>query len=151
MRKSGKVIGKKMIKGYLSKRMSDLPPEEFNDLHSYLYQIFMREGSTEYAIFSCFELGMFAVNPLETETRLGKPEFPIAISFFFGDRDWTDVSAGERVVAKNQFFKTSSRIHIVSNSDHHMYMDNPPEFAQYIIDDIEGVSIARQLTLNEIV
>jgi hypothetical protein len=33
MRKSGKVIGKKMIKGYLSKRMSDLPEAEFNDLH----------------------------------------------------------------------------------------------------------------------
>jgi len=30
MRKSGKFIGKKMIKSYMSKRMADLPPEEFN-------------------------------------------------------------------------------------------------------------------------
>jgi hypothetical protein len=51
----------------------------------------MREGSTEYALFACFELGMFAVNPLEAETRLGNPEYPIAVSFFYGDRDWTDV------------------------------------------------------------
>lgn len=90
MRKSGKTIGKKIIKGYMNKRMSDLPPEEFNDLHAYLYQIFMREGSTEYALFTCFELGMFAVNPLGADTRLAHPEYPIAISFFFGDRDWTD-------------------------------------------------------------
>ena len=33
MRKSGKTIGKKLIKGYLTKRMPNLAPDEFNDLH----------------------------------------------------------------------------------------------------------------------
>ena len=45
---------------------------------------------------------MYAVNALEAENRLGNPEFPIAVSFIFGDRDWTDVSAGERVTARNR-------------------------------------------------
>jgi len=32
MRKTGKHIGKKMIKSYLNKRMADLPKDEFNDM-----------------------------------------------------------------------------------------------------------------------
>jgi pimeloyl-ACP methyl ester carboxylesterase len=149
MRKSGKLLGKKIIKGYLTKRMKDLPPEEFNDLHAYMYQIFMREGSTEYALFTCFQLGMFAVNALEAEDRLGNPEFPLAISFFHGDIDWTPREPMTRVLEKNKFNKTDSRFHIVSHSDHHMYMDNPAEFAQLIIDDIEGVSVSRELIFME--
>jgi len=66
-----------------------------------MFQIFMRNGSTEYAIFICFELGMFAVNPLEHETRLGNPEFPVPVSFYYGDIDWMDVNGGRRVVERN--------------------------------------------------
>jgi hypothetical protein len=55
-----------------------------------MYQIFLKSGSTEYAIFICFELGMFAVNPLEIETKLGNNELPFPVSFFYGDRDWMD-------------------------------------------------------------
>ena len=36
MRKGGALIGKKMIKSYLSKRMGDLPKEEFQDMHAYM-------------------------------------------------------------------------------------------------------------------
>jgi len=56
MRKSGKHIGKKIIKSYLNRRMGDLPKEEFDVMLNYMHQIFMREGSTEYAIFICFKL-----------------------------------------------------------------------------------------------
>ena len=89
----------------------------------------MRDGSTEYAIFICFELGMFAVNPLETEDRLGNPDFPVPVSFFYGDIDWMDVKGGQRVVDNNKFKGTKSHVYIVTNSDHHMYLDNPEEFA----------------------
>ena len=58
----------------------------------------MREGSTEYAIFVCFRVGMYAWNPLETTNRLGNPDFPLPVSFFYGDRDWMDVNGGRRVV-----------------------------------------------------
>lgn len=63
----------------------------------------MREGSTEYALFICFEMGMYAHNYLESENRLGNPDLPIPISFFYGDRDWMYDSAGSRVIKKNKF------------------------------------------------
>jgi len=67
MRKSGALLGKRLIKGYLSKRMSMLPPEEFDSMLNYMHQIFMKDGSSEYAIFTCFHLGMYAINPLIAE------------------------------------------------------------------------------------
>lgn len=54
----------------------------------------MREGSTEYAIFICFELGLWAVNPLESQKRLGNPEFALPVSFYYGDSDWMDKRGG---------------------------------------------------------
>ncbi len=54
MRKSGGCIGKKMIKGYMGKRMHSLTDEEFAAMLEYMQQIFMRDGSTEYAIFTSF-------------------------------------------------------------------------------------------------
>ena len=63
----------------------------------------MREGSTEYAIFTCFEFGMYAWNPLEDKERLGNPNFPLAISFFYGDDDWMYDGGGQRIVNKNKF------------------------------------------------
>ena len=50
---------------------------------------------------------------------------PIPVSFFYGDRDWMMKCGGESVVNKNPFKGTHSHVHIVENSDHHMYFDNP--------------------------
>ena len=63
----------------------------------------MRDGSTEYAIFICFEVGLWAKNPLESENRLGNPEFILPISFYYGDSDWMDERGGKRIVNKNKF------------------------------------------------
>jgi len=66
------------------------------------------------------------------------PDFPIPVSFFYGDRDWTDHKAGQAVVQINKFARSLSHVYYISDSDHHMYIDNPIEFATLIIDDIEG-------------
>ena len=63
----------------------------------------MRDGSTEYAIFICFEVGLWAKNPLESENRLGNPEFTLPVSFYYGDSDWMDERGGKRIVNKNKF------------------------------------------------
>ena len=93
----------------------------------------MRDGSTEYAIFISFEVGMFAHNPLERESLLGNKDLPIPVSFYYGDIDWMDKKGGKRVVARNKFKDTYSHVYIISGSDHHMYLDNPKEFAEKII------------------
>ena len=101
MRKSGGLIGRRLIKGYMQKRMGMLPKEEFDSLHLYMHQIFMKDGSTEYAIFVQFQLGMYAVKPLEIAEKLGNKELNLPISFFYGDIDWMDESAGRRVLENN--------------------------------------------------
>ena len=142
MRKSGGLIGKKLIKTYITRRLSGtLSPHEFDVLLDYMHQIFMREGSTEYALFIQFELGMWAINPLETRERLGS--LPIPVSFFYGDRDWMDYRGGQRVIEQNRFYnaeakeKGLSQVYIISDSDHHLYFDNPVEFAKLIVQDVQ--------------
>lgn len=132
MRKSGSWIGKSLIKRYMNRRMAEaLSKDEFDHMLDYMHQIFMREGSTEYAIYICFQLGLYAHHPLEDAERLGNPELPIPVSFFYGDRDWMDYRAGERVVVKNRFHagqspeQSLSQVYIVTDSDHHLYLDNP--------------------------
>jgi hypothetical protein len=54
----------------------------------------MREESTERAIFLCFYAGMWAKRPLSSLDRLGNPNLPFPVSFFYGDRDWMDRKGG---------------------------------------------------------
>ena len=118
--------------------MPNLSPEESVAMLNYMHQIFMRDGSTEYAIFVCFHVGMFAINPLEAEERLSNPDLNLPISFFYGDRDWMDHRAGRRVIERNRYTSSQlSAVYTVNDSDHHMYFDNPEEFARLIIADIE--------------
>mmetsp|Transcript_20346 Transcript_20346/g.19326 ORF Transcript_20346/g.19326 Transcript_20346/m.19326 type:complete len:83 (-) Transcript_20346:333-581(-) len=63
MRKSGKTIGYKMVGRYVNKRMAHLPQAERQALHNYFYQVFMRKGSTEYAILVCFKF-IYPINSL---------------------------------------------------------------------------------------
>jgi hypothetical protein len=48
----------------------------------------MREGTTEYAIQVMFTPGLMAYEPLGADDKLGCPNFPIPVSFFYGDKDW---------------------------------------------------------------
>ncbi len=91
-------------------------------------------GSTEYLLFECFDELMFAHNPLEKDDRLGS--LPIPVSFFYGAQDWIKRSGGDNVVAKNFSNGNLSHVHIIENSDHHMYWDNPEEFAAKILEDL---------------
>jgi cardiolipin-specific phospholipase len=102
-----------------------------------MHQIFMREGSTEYAIFICFEIGLWTVNPLESQKRLGSPEFALPVSFYYGDSDWMDKRGGQRVVSNNIFNvaqegsdnKPLSVVHIIDDSDHNLHLDNPKQLS----------------------
>jgi len=75
-------------------------------VRDYMYQIFMRPGTTEFALMICFSLGLYSnVVPLGHETKLANKEFPIPISFVYGDEDWVrrvDSDYGKIVVEANQ-------------------------------------------------
>jgi len=114
MRKSGSWGAKKLVNYYLNRRIGEaLQDEEREHMGTYMHQCFMREGSTEYAIFICFVLGMYAVNPLELDNRLGNPEFDLPISFIYGDIDWMDHRGGRRIVAKNKYKDGLSQVYML--------------------------------------
>jgi len=76
---------------------------------------------------------------LHASEKLANPDFPVPISFIFGDRDWVDSTGSEVVVRANKFFESGeSQLHIVSNSDHNMHMDHPEELVAKITGDILG-------------
>ena len=68
----------------------------------YMYHIFMRKGTTEYALMVLFEVGFVPFFSLSDEDRLGRSNFPIPVSVIYGDRDWVkmaiDGSAGEELI-----------------------------------------------------
>ena len=61
----------------------------------------MLRGSSEVAIFICFDLGVWAKNPLAGNLKLANPSITFPISFFYGDRDWMDQKSGELIVNVN--------------------------------------------------
>ena len=108
-----------------------------NALRDYLFQIIMRPGSNDAAMMICFELGLYSKLSLGTPERFCSKDFPIPISFIYGDRDWTrgvDLDFGKTVISINKF--DSCKFHLVKDSDHNMHMDNPEAFANIIINDL---------------
>jgi len=68
---------------------------------------------------------------------LADPEYPVSISFMYGDVDWVDSSGSEVVVKANKFFKTgNSQLHIIKDAGHQMHMDNPDMLVERITGDI---------------
>lgn len=125
------------MKNYIKNRFSSVPPEEMADYKVYLHQTLLRPGSTEHAIFVCFNHLMWAHHSLDKDDRLGG--IPIPVSFYFGDRDWMWTEAGDLIVSKNPYKGTHSHVFVIENSDHHLYFDNPVQFAEKIIKDLSNL------------
>ena len=58
---------------------------------NYFYQIFTRPGTSEFALMITFNFSLQPYLPLGTPEKLASPEFPIPVSFVYGDNDWTRV------------------------------------------------------------
>jgi pimeloyl-ACP methyl ester carboxylesterase len=69
------------------------------------------------------------------------PDFPLAISFIYGDDDWVKLIEGDTphiICATNKF--KNSKSHTLPTSDHNLHMDNPGALAQCIINDVFGTN-----------
>jgi len=53
-----------------------------------MFHILYRDGTTEVAIMVNFGINLKSHLPLGTEEKLANPDFPIPISFIYGDNDW---------------------------------------------------------------
>lgn len=111
-------------------------------MEEYLYQILLREGTTEYALFQQFESGLHAYKPLCADDRLGAEHaVPFPISIVFGDRDWMDTRGSIRIVKRNIFFyQGKCNLYVLPKCGHQMAIDNPTGLVRLIIDDVSGRS-----------
>mmetsp|Transcript_17661 Transcript_17661/g.16902 ORF Transcript_17661/g.16902 Transcript_17661/m.16902 type:complete len:178 (+) Transcript_17661:376-909(+) len=86
MRCSGSCCANRLLKSFVNRRFASLPPNERELYKQYLHQTLLMGGSTEYAIFVCFNMYMFPKHALVEEDRLGGIKIPV--SFFYGQYDW---------------------------------------------------------------
>jgi len=116
---SEKTIRKSLI-GYVRKQQPGECEEENEAMVDYLFQILCRVGTTEFALFKQFEIGLHAHKPLAGDDRLGGDKMvPFPISIVFGDRDWMDTRGSVRIVMRNKFFMEGlCNLYILKNSGH---------------------------------
>jgi pimeloyl-ACP methyl ester carboxylesterase len=98
----------------------------------------LRTPSTDSALFVCFDYLLFAKSPLE----LKMDNLKIPVSFFFGDKDWMrhlSKAGSLRVLDKNPFKDLHSHMHVIENSDHLLYFDNPKGFTDAILKDLANL------------
>ena len=88
----------KLINRYVDRAQKVESEEEAAILKEYLLQIFLRPGSTEYAIFDLFDRGLHAHIPLNDERRLARDDLPFAVSFIYGAQDWMDSRGADNIV-----------------------------------------------------
>jgi len=92
-------LSKKWIKGYVTGRLGKGESEEYQQsLADYLFQIFIAPGTTEESLFVAFDVGLFPVNNLCEEHRLGNKSLAFDYSFVFGSRDWVNSLDAEKLV-----------------------------------------------------
>lgn len=163
----GGPLGPRFVSGWTSRRFNHLPQDEAAALHLYAYNLFRQKGSGEFALTYILAPGAFARNPLINRIdQLGrqvikpaaggqqaKKETGFPVVFMYGDSDWMDVAGGfaseEKIKARAE--KTlmqgteearrdengSAKVIVVKKAGHHLYLDNPDEFNDYMIKELE--------------
>ena len=130
----------KWIANYVRRRQPTDSEEEAAAIVDYMYQIFNRAGTTEFGLNICFDLSLYCkATPLAHPSRLGNAEFPVPVSFVYGQHDWVrrvDEEAGRVVVEANSH--PSSRLHFLQDSDHNMHMDNPEGLVRILVSELEN-------------
>jgi cardiolipin-specific phospholipase len=138
LRKGGNCFVKMMLTRYVRRRIGGAIPEnELMDYKEYMQLTLLRPGSTEYALFVCFDHFCYAKLPLDHEDYLKSLKVPI--SFFYGDRDWMTFVGTHDVLASNPYKDTHSHRYTLVDSDHHLYFDNPEGLLLQIFQDLANL------------
>lgn len=114
-------------------------PEQFQNMHDYFYRVFTAAGSGEYAITRVLDTGALAKLPLldrcpEKFVKMGLPTL-----WVYGDKDWMNEEAGYEMTQEiNALLNATHQpnlalFSILKNAGHHLYLDNPPDFAKVVL------------------
>ena len=114
----------------------------------YIYHLFMREGTSEFALLVMFTQGLQALLPLGTNDKLASPDFPVPISYILGDVDWVrycdhhdtdNIHYGKILIEINKKrHGNSSNFYECPTAGHNMHMDNPIALSSIIKNDVFG-------------
>ncbi|CAN8102577.1 unnamed protein product [Discula destructiva] len=158
----GGPLGPRFVSGWTHRRFNHLPAEEAAALHMYAYNLFRQKGSGEFALTYILAPGAYARNPLINridEVGRGsvdggvKKETGFPVVLMYGDSDWMDVAGGfaseekikrraekalmEGSEEERRDENGSARVIVVRKAGHHLYLDNPHEFNEYITKELE--------------
>ena len=136
MRKLGPCSGS-VIKNYMKGRYK-VPEEEMPTLEKFVEQINLFPGSGEHGISYILDFSLWPYSPLCK--RL--PDLTIPIAFFYGDRDWIVSDGGYKT---KEISSSQILVYTISNSDHHMYWDNPEELIQKIIEALDLMDLKEKM------
>ena len=133
LRVLGGVISKTLVKKGMAKRMGKLDDEDFNAIGSHLFQVSMRSGSAENAIHIMFTHNFVPCHPLieDIESENGFKANNIDTCFIYGDSDWLDLALNGLKISE-VLKEEGHNVHVLPDSDHHLYFDNPEELLNII-------------------
>ena len=106
-------------------------------MKAYMHQIFMRPASGEYALNTILLPGSWAKNPLIH--RLTELQVPVA--FFYGEKDWMDPYPAMFLI-EEKMLSVSAKLHVIDDSNHHLYLDNPVDMVYKLLLEIFGEEIS---------
>ncbi|KAI1746752.1 Alpha/Beta hydrolase protein [Xylaria castorea] len=159
-------LGPRFVSGWTSRRFNHLPDEEKQTLHDYAYSLFRQKGSGEYVLPYVLAPGAHARRPVinriqavgrqtitpATDSSPAITETGFPIIFMYGENDWMDVAGG--LAAEEKLKETqakvlsqasdeakqkengSCKVIVVTKAGHHLYLDNPDEFNDYITKEL---------------
>jgi len=87
-----------LFRGYVERkwcRSHAVKPEMVGTVCDYLYQIYMRDGTTEYGPMVHFNSTVQAYFPAGDPKNWGNKEIKTPISFIYGDYDWVQIFEGD--------------------------------------------------------
>lgn len=117
-------------------------PEKFQSIHDYFYRVFNGAGSGEYAITRVLAFGALARLPLLDRCPEKFVKMNLPTLWLYGDKDWMSRDAGLEMVKEINSVCASkgkpdlAKYGIISKAGHHLYLDNPDEFADKVLDFI---------------
>lgn len=137
------LIRSKLISGWTTHRFSHIyytDPEKFQSIHNYFYRVFKAPGSGEYAITRVLAYGALARLPLLDRCPEEFVKMDLPTLWMYGDKDWMNRDAGKEItkeindLAKAQGKPALATFKTLHNAGHHLYLDNPDQFAEAFYD-----------------
>ncbi|KAJ3141418.1 hypothetical protein HK100_007048 [Physocladia obscura] len=149
--------GPKMASRIVSRRFPTMDESEQHLISDYVYNLStVRPAAGEYALNALMELralspaksttispeidkgnerrssfGLFARNPVGLRMFKGLPE-ALPVTIIFGDNDWMFSNSRQILALDLIRARKASRLHILDNAGHHLYLDNPQQMYRTI-------------------